>query len=112
MILLDTDHTTHLKYPDSERGRRLIERMTRLGTIGQVRTTYKYADRDDPIGQSTEEENRTAGLDDNGALQYTPDAVTVQHHRFEYKYDAHGNWTERIASTHIDRRLITYHISS
>ena len=27
MILLDTDHTTYLKYPDSERGRRLIERM-------------------------------------------------------------------------------------
>ena len=27
MILLDTDHTTYLKYPDSERGRRLIERL-------------------------------------------------------------------------------------
>jgi len=25
MILLDTDHTTFLKYPDSERGRRMIE---------------------------------------------------------------------------------------
>jgi hypothetical protein len=24
MILLDTDHTTFLKYPDSERGRRMI----------------------------------------------------------------------------------------
>jgi tRNA(fMet)-specific endonuclease VapC len=27
MILLDTDHTTYLKYPDSERGRRLIGRL-------------------------------------------------------------------------------------
>ena len=27
MILLDTDHTTFLKYPDSERGRRMIGRM-------------------------------------------------------------------------------------
>jgi tRNA(fMet)-specific endonuclease VapC len=27
MILLDTDHTTFLKYPDSDRGRRLIERL-------------------------------------------------------------------------------------
>lgn len=27
MILLDTDHATFLKYPDSERGRRLVERM-------------------------------------------------------------------------------------
>jgi hypothetical protein len=27
MILLDTDHTTFLKYPDSEHGRGLIGRM-------------------------------------------------------------------------------------
>jgi hypothetical protein len=27
MILLDTDHTTFLKYPDSVRGRRMIERL-------------------------------------------------------------------------------------
>ena len=27
MILLDTDHTTCLKYPDSERGRRMIDRL-------------------------------------------------------------------------------------
>lgn len=30
MILLDTDHTTYLKYPDSERGRRMIGRMQAL----------------------------------------------------------------------------------
>jgi tRNA(fMet)-specific endonuclease VapC len=27
MILLDTDHTTFLKYPDSERGRRMIDHL-------------------------------------------------------------------------------------
>jgi tRNA(fMet)-specific endonuclease VapC len=27
MILIDTDHATLLKYPDSERGRRLIDRL-------------------------------------------------------------------------------------
>jgi hypothetical protein len=27
MILLDTDHTTFLKYPDSERGGRMIDRL-------------------------------------------------------------------------------------
>lgn len=27
MILLDTDHTTYLKYPESERGRRMIDRL-------------------------------------------------------------------------------------
>lgn len=28
MILLDTDHTTFLKYPDSDRGRRLLARLS------------------------------------------------------------------------------------
>ena len=27
MILLETDHTTFLKYPDSERGRLMIDRL-------------------------------------------------------------------------------------
>ncbi len=27
MILIDTDHTTYLKYPESERGARLIARL-------------------------------------------------------------------------------------
>ncbi len=27
MILVDTDHATFLKYPESERGRRFIERL-------------------------------------------------------------------------------------
>jgi tRNA(fMet)-specific endonuclease VapC len=30
MILIDTDHATFLKYPESERGRRFIERLERL----------------------------------------------------------------------------------
>lgn len=28
MILLDTDHATYLKYPESDRGRRLIDRLS------------------------------------------------------------------------------------
>src|ERR1700722_18437076 len=30
MILIDTDHATFLKYPESERGRRFIERLEGL----------------------------------------------------------------------------------
>ena len=30
MILIDTDHATYLKYPDSERGRRFINRLAAL----------------------------------------------------------------------------------
>jgi hypothetical protein len=32
MILIDTDHATYLKYPESDRGHRLIDR---LGAIPQ-----------------------------------------------------------------------------
>lgn len=31
MILVDTDHATFLKYPESERGRRFIERLSAAG---------------------------------------------------------------------------------
>jgi tRNA(fMet)-specific endonuclease VapC len=30
MILIDTDHATHLKYPESERGRRFIDRLSAI----------------------------------------------------------------------------------
>ena len=36
MILLDTDHTTFLKYPEGERGRRMIEpRPTELFVVSE-----------------------------------------------------------------------------
>ena len=38
MILLDTDHVTHLQYPESEAGRRLIARL-RAQADRQVATT-------------------------------------------------------------------------
>jgi hypothetical protein len=36
MILLDSDHATFLKYPDSERGRRLMNRLNSLGIELQI----------------------------------------------------------------------------
>ena len=58
--------------------------------------------------------------DDEGSLQNTPDKVIVQHNRFEYRYDAHRNWVERIVlirpesnpefqPSNIERRAIAYH---
>ena len=46
----------------------------------------------------------------------------VQHVSFEYKYDAHGNWTDRIVSvrvepnsaeqpSNIERRIVDYHLA-
>lgn len=36
MILVDTDHATFLRFPESERGRRLIDRLTAAGQAGVV----------------------------------------------------------------------------
>jgi hypothetical protein len=101
-------------------GGRMVERLRRMGTLGEERTTSRYEDRDDPVEGVTEHRNREAGLDENGAVQYTPDKVSVSHNRFEYVYDAQGNWTERIVShrmepnpdfqrSNIERRALTYY---
>jgi YD repeat-containing protein len=90
---------------------RMVERVRRSGTLRDERTTYRYEDRDDPAAATTENRNREARLDESGGVEYTPDKVTVSHGRFEYVYDAHGNWTERVVSgSNIERRAITYHI--
>jgi len=99
---------------------RLVERAIGMGSLGDDRTTYRYTDRNDPIEEVSEHRSRDAGLDENGAVRYKPDRVSVQRNRFEYLYDAHGNWTERIVSyqvepnltfqrSNIERRVITYH---
>jgi hypothetical protein len=55
-----------------------------------------------------------------GAVHYMPDRVNVQYNRFEYRYDAQGNWTERVVSyrlepnpdfqrSNVERREITYY---
>ena len=99
---------------------RLVERMDRMGKLGESRTTYRYDDHDNPIEETTEDRHREASADENGTTQYTSDRLSVQHNRLEYLYDAHGNWTERIVSiqpepnpafqrSNVERRVITYH---
>ena len=99
---------------------RLIERTHTMSSLGGDRTTYRYDDHDDPIEETTEHRNREASIGENGSVHYSSDTVTVQHNRLEYRYDEHGNWTERIVSfapepnsvfqrCNIERRAITYH---
>jgi hypothetical protein len=109
--------TTHVY---DSRGR-MIETTHRMGTLSENRTSYRYdEDHDDPIEETTEHTSREAGIDEHGALKYSPDRVTIQHNRLEYVYDDHGNWIERIVSirpepntafqpSNIERRAITYH---
>ncbi len=101
-------------YTYDARGRRL-ERIIKFGSISESRTTWQYEDRDDPITETTEAINRELSCDDEGVKHFSPDRVSIQHTRFEYVYDTHGNWTERIVSnpdcqsSNIERRVITYY---
>ena len=100
---------------------RLLERTDSMGTLSENRTTYHYdKDHDEPIAETTEQISRGGSIDEDGNVQYSSDASAIQHNRFEYRYDAHGNWIERIVSirhesnpdfqrSNIERRAITYH---
>ena len=99
---------------------RVIERSHKMGSLADERKTYIYGDGEDPIEEVSENSIRHAELDENGVVRYIPDRVIVQHNRFEYVYDEHGNWIERIVSyqpepnstfqpSNVERRVITYH---
>jgi hypothetical protein len=99
---------------------RVVERLSRMGTLGEDRATYRYEDRDEPIEETVEHRNRAAEMDEIGTVRYKPDRVNLQYYRFEYSYDAHGSWTERVVwyrlepnpdsqRSNIERRTITYH---
>jgi hypothetical protein len=75
---------------------RLIERDIRMGTLRSDRTSYRYEDRGDLVETTTEETTtRDASFNEDGTLGYTPETSHIQHTRFEYIYDAHGNWTTK-----------------
>ena len=90
-----------------------------MGSLAEDSTTYRYDAHDDPIEETVEHRSREGSFDEIGNMHYTSDRVNVQHNRLEYRYDAHGNWTERIVScrpeaepgfqrSNIERRAITY----
>ena len=99
---------------------RLVKREQKMGSLGGDCTTYRYDAHDDPIEETFEHRSREGSFDEIGNVHYSSDRVNVQNNRFEYRYDAHVNWTERIVSyrpeseaefqrSNIERRAITYH---
>jgi hypothetical protein len=99
---------------------RLVKREHRMGSLGGDCTAYRYDAHDDPVEEAVEHRSREGSFDEIGNVHYSSDRVNVQHNRLEYRYDAHGNWTERIVSfrpesepdfqrSNIERRAITYH---
>jgi YD repeat-containing protein len=99
---------------------RLIERIRKMGALSDERTTFEYDDRGNAILESSEERHREVRMDADGVPQYTDQGTITQDTRFDYVYDEHGNWTERVAwhrvltqvefrRSNVERRAITYY---
>jgi len=113
------DHTFSLAtYAYDEKGHR-IETVRRMGTLSEERVTVRYDDFDNPVEEVRSDVNREMRMDD-GVVKTEERPSHVQHVRFKYQYDAHGNWTERIVSqrlepnanerpSNIERRTISYY---
>jgi YD repeat-containing protein len=99
------DAFTSTSYTYDDRGR-LIEGEGRIRTLGGDRTTFRYEDREEAVEETTEHTARQVSLDEDGTLRYSPSASHVQHNRFDYVYDSHGNWTSRTISIDSRPRLL------
>lgn len=85
----------------------------------EERVTVRYDDFDNPVEQVRLDVRRDMRMDD-GAVKVEEKPSHVQRVRFEYEYDAYGNWTERVVwqrtepsqderRSNIERRTITYY---
>jgi len=101
------------------KGRR-IERQTRMGDLGGMRTTFRYDDRDNPIEETTVDTTREMQVDAEGNAHPVKETTHTQFMRLEYKYDAQGNWTECLVwsrlepnpdfhRSNVERRQFTYY---
>jgi hypothetical protein len=99
---------------------RLLERRTRMGELGDHRSTFHYDDHDNTIEETAEQISREMRIDGKGNLHPSKDNSSIQNVRFEYSYDAQGNWTERVVwsrlepnpnfeRSNVERREITYY---
>jgi YD repeat-containing protein len=75
---------------------RVLQRTQNMGRLSDDRTTYRYDERGNPIEETTSSEHRSVNIDDDGVVHPTG-AERLEHIvRYHYKYDSHGNWTERV----------------
>ncbi len=99
-------------YTHDQQGR-LLERRSRMGELSDRRTTFLYADNDDPIEETSQDLSREMWMDEQGDLHPTKENSTSHTTRFSYIYDDQGNWTERSTNNFdpstTEHREITYY---
>jgi YD repeat-containing protein len=99
-----------------------IERRTAIGGVADDRTVYTYDERGNPVGEVTIFVQREKQVDDT-EKNFANEKSRTTCARHDYRYDAHGNWTERVTSTlsetasepqpsSIERREIGYYATA
>jgi YD repeat-containing protein len=113
------DHTFSLStYAYDEKGRR-VGSIRCMGKLSEERVTVRYDEFDNRVEEVRVDVSRDMRMDD-GVVKSDEQPSRIQHARFEYQYDAHGNWTERIVwqrfepntderRSNIERRTIAYY---
>jgi len=107
-------------YSYDERGRR-IGSIGSMGGMSADHTTWYYDAYDNPLRQIDEQKSHEINVDESGNLQPSNEKSSRSEVRFDYKFDKHGNWIERVVSvryesntefqrSNIERREITYYI--
>jgi len=106
-------------YSYDEKGRR-VERRVRMGEVSEEHWTYRFDEHDNVTEETQEHTHREMNLNEAGKPQPVNEVSTHGQWRNAYKYDDHGNWTERVVSvrleqnpefqpTNIERRIISYY---
>ena len=81
---------------------------------------WEYAEFDDPTGEVDETVSEDLQSDESGTLKPVNTRSFRRELRYDYKYDPHGNWIERVVSwrlqqdtdfqrSNIERREIAYY---
>jgi hypothetical protein len=106
-------------YLYDERGRR-IEQRNKMADMADNRITYTYDDRGNPVDEVSIFLQRERQVDETGKEYFANESSQTTRVHYDYQYDAHGNWTERVTSTlsetsstpqpsSIERREISYY---
>jgi len=119
MLFSPTQAFMSTKYQYDPNGN-MIFRTRIMSAVSEERSVYRYDDHGNPIEETTEDSNREAGIDENVELRTATENTRKYQIRFEYKYDAQGNWRERIIwnrhepnpdfqRSNVERREISYY---
>jgi YD repeat-containing protein len=117
-ITMPDDVFLRIEYTYDERGR-VAQRVQHMGGLSDTHQTYTYDEHDNIVEEHVNVRQRELSANDAGDVRLTNESADERFTRYEYRYDEHGNWTERVMlvrhqpdmafrRSSIERRTMTY----